>query len=145
MRDLNRISIITDALNECWTSFPDLRFGQLIELIFRERWSDFWLLEDDACLETIRKFREENKVRYIASNDSHSNPPNSAADPRPNNKPFYIDPNCPKCGTALVLNDFVEKSRTEEEIWHDEFTCPKCRDGIYMDWPESHRQAIEED
>lgn len=63
--------------------------------------------------------------------------PQSAADPRPGNKPFYIKPNCPKCGAELVLLDtLLFPSKPRNKIWHDEFTCPICRDGIYIDWPE---------
>ncbi|AEG61075.1 Fic family protein [Desulforamulus ruminis] len=63
--------------------------------------------------------------------------PDSAASPRPGNKPFYIKPNCRKCGAELVLLDtFWNPDKPQEEIWHDEFICPVCEDGIYMDWPE---------
>ncbi len=63
--------------------------------------------------------------------------PQSAADPRPGNKPFYIKQNCLKCGAELVLLDtLLFPSKPQNQIWHDEFTCPICRDGIYIDWPE---------
>lgn len=63
--------------------------------------------------------------------------PDSAASPRPGNKPFYIKPNCQKCGAELVLYDtFRNPDKPQEEIWHDEFICPVCGDGIYMDWSE---------
>lgn len=71
--------------------------------------------------------------------------PISPASPRPDNKPYYIKPNCPKCGALLVLADILENPDVkEEEIWHDEFMCPSCRDGTYMDWPDSEWQDIEE-
>ncbi|GEA17540.1 hypothetical protein [Moorella sp. E306M] len=71
--------------------------------------------------------------------------PESAAMPRPHNKPFYIDPTCPKCGTPLVLADFLDDPNTPwENVWHDEFICPICRDYIYLDWPESERAALNE-
>ncbi|GAB6275063.1 MAG: hypothetical protein STSR0004_19280 [Peptococcaceae bacterium] len=71
--------------------------------------------------------------------------PISPASPRPGNKPYYIKPNCPKCGALLVLADILENPDVEEEeIWHDEFMCPSCRDGTYMDWPDSEWQEIEE-
>lgn len=73
-------------------------------------------------------------------------PPLSPEDPRPDNKPFYIEPNC-KCGAALVLDDsweferdyaiFIGDQDTEWiSPWHDEWVCPVCRDGIHMDWPQ---------
>jgi hypothetical protein len=34
--------------------------------------------------------------------------------------------------------------RTPEDgiEFHDEFTCPKCRDGVYMDWPPEEYAAF---
>ena len=72
-------------------------------------------------------------------------PPRSAADPRPGNRPYYISPHCPKCGTPLVLADLLENpGAPEEEIWHDEFICPACNDGIFMDWPEKEYERLKE-
>jgi len=72
--------------------------------------------------------------------------PENAAMPRPNNKPFYIAPNCPDCGTPLVLADLLNDSCTPgEQIWYDEFICPVCRDYIYLDWPKSERAALNEE
>jgi len=66
--------------------------------------------------------------------------PRSAAEQRPNNKPVYIDPNCPECRTPLILVDILENLLTPtDKVWHDEFICPKCRDGIYLDVPKSHK------
>ncbi len=63
--------------------------------------------------------------------------PRSASDPRPGNQPFYISPGCHTCGTALVLSDRLDHpDAAESKIWHDEWECPVCRDGIYLDWPE---------
>jgi len=63
--------------------------------------------------------------------------PQSAANPRPENKPFYIKPNCQKCGAELVLLDtLLFPSKPQNQIWYDEFICPICRDDIYIDWPE---------
>ena len=63
--------------------------------------------------------------------------PRSAADPRPGNRPFYIDPSCPTCGAALLLFDRIINPDAPDEVWHDEWECPTCRDGLLMDWPES--------
>ena len=62
--------------------------------------------------------------------------PRSAAEQRANNKPAYIDTNCPECGSPLVLLYTLENPLAPtDKIWHDEFICPKCRDGIYLDLP----------
>lgn len=62
------------------------------------------------------------------------NPPSSAADPRPANRPYHILPNCPVCGRTLVL---LDRDLPDKEAWHDEWECPVCQDGIHLDWPES--------
>src|ERR687883_360256 len=65
--------------------------------------------------------------------------PTSAAHPRPGGHPYYIAPNCPTCDTPLVLYDHLdERSRlADNQVWYDEWICPRCRDGIWMDWPAS--------
>lgn len=76
--------------------------------------------------------------------------PQSAADPRPNGEPYYIDTECPECGTDLVLSDEHRPTgdgtgalvapevwdERGETIWHDEWVCPECEDGLHMDLPE---------
>lgn len=69
-----------------------------------------------------------------------SDAPQCAADPRPNGVPYYIDSDCPDCGTGLVLNDELVGSH---DIWHDEWTCPECRDGLHMDWPPEQFEELE--
>ncbi len=62
--------------------------------------------------------------------------PKSAAEPRPGGRPAYIDPNCKACGAALVLSDSMKDPPTPaDEVWHDEWQCPNCRDGVYLDVP----------
>jgi len=76
------------------------------------------------------------------------NAPKSPAEPR-DGKPYYIDNQCPDCGTALVLYDSLSTNQLEgsealgvsaiesnEEVWHDEWVCPHCLDGIHLDMPE---------
>lgn len=76
--------------------------------------------------------REIDKFQRLVDQDK----PRSAAEQRLNNKPAYIDTNCPKCGSPLILIDLLENPLAPtDEIWNDEFTCPKCRDGIYLDVP----------
>lgn len=62
--------------------------------------------------------------------------PRSAADPRPEGRPFYIPPLCAKCGTPLALADHLDNPATpDNEVWHDEWVCPRCQDGLHMAWP----------
>lgn len=64
--------------------------------------------------------------------------PRSPADPRPNNRPAYISPLCPQCGANLRLADVLaDPSISPENVWHDEWQCPQCRDNIYLDLPGS--------
>lgn len=70
--------------------------------------------------------------------------PESAAVPRPHNKPFYIAPTCSECGASLVIADlFNNPNVPQENIWYDEFICPICRDCIYLDWPESEKSILD--
>lgn len=71
------------------------------------------------------------------------NPPRKPSDPRPGNKPYYIEPNCTEGhpDTPLVLRDVLEGS--EGPIWNDEWVCPHCwaekprgERELYMDWPQ---------
>lgn len=74
--------------------------------------------------------------------------PESAADPRPNNEPYYIDSSCPECGTDLVLEaeHAADGDIDEDEIWHDEWVCPNdsCKDVVYMDVPAGHVEKLKE-
>ncbi len=72
--------------------------------------------------------------------------PRSAADPRPGGQPYYIAPGCRRCSARLVLFDRLENPEApDDEVWHDEWICPVCRDGLYMDWPESEFIEIDLD
>lgn len=66
--------------------------------------------------------------------DKTDKAPQSAADPRPGNKPYYIVGECP-CGTVLVLHDSLLPSGPRASVWHDEWECPKCRDSLWLDVP----------
>lgn len=72
--------------------------------------------------------------------------PQSPADER--DEPYYIDTDCAECGTELVLADhlsdaqrrasqvFLDPDRiTDKPVWYDEWACPICLDGIYLDVP----------
>lgn len=72
-----------------------------------------------------------------------SNKPRSAADKRPNDEPFYIKKTCDVCGSKLVYADLISNpEKPFDEIWYDEFICPKCKGGLYMDWPKTTREAF---
>lgn len=65
------------------------------------------------------------------------------SDPRPNNRPYYIDPHCEECGADLVLADLFDDPNTPpENIWYDDWRCPKCNDGNYLDWPREMIEAL---
>ncbi|MHA2427181.1 MAG: addiction module protein [Candidatus Hermodarchaeia archaeon] len=60
--------------------------------------------------------------------------------------PRYLDPNCPVCGETLVLADLLDDPNTDpEEIWGDEWACPKCYDGdsIWIDFDPEEQAEIE--
>lgn len=66
MRDINRIAPFMDLLQECWLKFPDLRFGQLIEVIFKDYdKSAFFNFEEGQATLIIKKFMVENEGKYI--------------------------------------------------------------------------------
>lgn len=52
MRDIYRIDEITDALNELWHEFPDMRLGQLIENFIIDP-NRLFFQEDDDTLDNI--------------------------------------------------------------------------------------------
>ncbi len=84
--------------------------------------------------------RAKRYLEMLAQNT----PPKSAAVPRIDNKPYYIDSNCPSCGTTLMLADLLEDPDMPiERIWYDEFICPKCRRDIFLDLPEGEITEIE--
>lgn len=71
--------------------------------------------------------------------------PRSAADPRPNGEPFYIDSDCPDCGTPLVLVDHHDPCRHEGPVWNDEWVCAECEDGVHLDWPQDALDGLQGD
>jgi len=61
-------------------------------------------------------------------------------------KPQYINHNCPECGQPLVLADLLDDPDTDlDEIWNDEWACPKCYDGdgIYIDFEPEEFNELE--
>lgn len=61
MRDINRIPLILEKIESLWLKNPDLRLGQLIEILKHKSGesTDLFYLEDE-CLETgIEIFKKE--------------------------------------------------------------------------------------
>ncbi|MEK4140080.1 hypothetical protein [Paenibacillus sp. FSL L8-0333] len=75
MRDIERIPVILNALKICWSSMPDLRFGQLVESILSQYKGDdnlasnLWNTEDNEWLEAIQKFSEHYNENWIDPSD----------------------------------------------------------------------------
>ncbi|MDK8193209.1 hypothetical protein QP794_24280 [Paenibacillus sp. UMB7766-LJ446] len=66
MRNPNRIHPFMDLLQECWLCFPDLRFNQLISIIFKEfDDSTVFNMEEEEATDVIQRFMIEYKDKYI--------------------------------------------------------------------------------
>lgn len=68
MRNPERIPKVADAFKELWLSCPDMRFGQMFELLksqYRMMYggADPFFVEEDKWLAVIEKLKEES--RYI--------------------------------------------------------------------------------
>src|SRR5688500_13985864 len=97
-------------------------------------WSQRWQW---SSLASWTESRPSLRARSARRMTTMADLPNSAADPRPGGRPAFIDPNCKACGTALVLHDSLrEQPSPPDEVWHDEWECPTCRDGLHLDRPE---------
>lgn len=60
-------------------------------------------------------------------------------------EPRHIDSSCPSCGTSLVLNDVHREEQVPpEEVWVDEWVCPRCEDGIFLDKDEEFFNEMEQ-
>jgi uncharacterized protein YihD (DUF1040 family) len=67
MRDPNRIPRIIEKLSKTWQKTPDLRLGQLVEIIYSKRHEKEWNLfnlEDDAFEQALEKLEKEIKYIY---------------------------------------------------------------------------------
>lgn len=62
MRDINRIDRITYALNILWHKYPDLRFGQVVDMV-QQLGTDLFYVEDEQ-IENIL-VTETNNNRLI--------------------------------------------------------------------------------
>lgn len=68
MRDPKRIYKFCNELASMWSSVPDLRFGQLIEILRTEAKRDGFdpfVMEDDEALEYISMKMKKISGRYV--------------------------------------------------------------------------------
>jgi len=56
MRDINRIEPFLKEVGKQWTKYPDLRFGQLMEILRGRCGDDLWNLEEVEFLKILKKF-----------------------------------------------------------------------------------------
>lgn len=76
MRDPKRIPEVLNQLKSLWSTFPDLRLGQLIVNVMRsepdvsamDAERKLYYMEDEALIKAIRKYSSE--VKYIENNKS---------------------------------------------------------------------------
>lgn len=60
MRDNNRIKPFLEEFQKLWELYPDLRFGQLAEILQRKSsYIELFSIEDDAMLKIIEKAIKE--------------------------------------------------------------------------------------
>lgn len=59
MRDINRIDDFVQVFSELWKKYPDLRFGQLVSVIFDKSPYTPFYVEDPEMLEVIKKILEK--------------------------------------------------------------------------------------
>lgn len=59
MRDVNRIDGFVRVLSELWKKYPDLRFGQLVSVIFGKSPCDPFYIEDPEMLGLIKNILEK--------------------------------------------------------------------------------------
>lgn len=55
MRDPARIKVVMAALERLWSSYPDLRFGQLV-LNIEGNYDDLWNMEEPDFLKAMKHF-----------------------------------------------------------------------------------------
>lgn len=102
-------------------------------------------------------FNDEITMNYSSDTDNSLThpvfsestiPPLSPSDKR--ESPYYISSTCMDCDTELVLYDSLSEETQETEfqssnesdgVWYDEWVCPSCLDGIYLDVPNKNNDA----
>lgn len=66
MRDPNRIPLMLDELREIWEKQPDLRLGQLIEIVrmaANEHYCHLFDVEDEKMQVGMKRFKESQNDR----------------------------------------------------------------------------------
>lgn len=64
MRDPKRIPVMLEELKEIWEKSPDLRLGQLIEIIrlqANQHYCDLFNVEDDKLQVGMKRFKDSQK------------------------------------------------------------------------------------
>ena len=65
MRDTNRIHPICEKLEQYWSQWPDLRFGQFVYNFFK--WIDYnkrldpFYIEDDMMVELLKEYMKDKE------------------------------------------------------------------------------------
>ena len=77
----------------------------------------------------------DSVLAWVHGDPKPSHPPRRSSDPRPGGVPYYIANKCDTCGGPLTLNP-------DHGGFLDEFICPACKNGIYMDWPKGQATRI---
>jgi hypothetical protein len=57
MRDKNRIRPFLHELAECWEEYPDLRFGQLVEILSEKLSIDPFFAEENRWEQVIKSLK----------------------------------------------------------------------------------------
>lgn len=73
MRDIKRIRTFCERLSFVWLSYPDLRFGQLIEIIFskiKQEGKDPFYIEEDEMINYIDSMLENNYFDISINNST---------------------------------------------------------------------------
>ena len=60
MRNPERIPVVLEKLREFWEKNPDLRFGQIVEIIYFQNETDKFYVEDDYVGEKLSKLIENS-------------------------------------------------------------------------------------
>lgn len=66
MRDLNRIYKFCNEFDVLWGMHPDLRFGQLVEIVFSRIKADGkepFFIEEDEMIKYFKEYLNKNEYR----------------------------------------------------------------------------------
>lgn len=63
MRDINRIDVVLGLIKRVWVTYPDMRFGQLLENI-EPNFNNWWNMEEDQWIEAIKNFEKKLSKKF---------------------------------------------------------------------------------